>query len=192
MTLRVSGETTVYKALAFILLTEPPVIVSAAQAETQEAPAETTATAPAPTGGSTSVSAERVRELMLKGSDEQPLPVPPRGPVRPVVPAESVPPAPTGPELSYGPESIVADRLIRLVPEREQGWLLARFEADNTLQQPPLRLLPCKLLEKAEQLAVEAKGRMVRFRVSGQITRYKGRSYLLLRKLIREREMGQL
>ena len=61
---------------------------------------------------------------------------------------------------------------------------MARFESDNTLADEPIRLLPCKLLQKAKR-------RGGRLRISGEITRYQGRRYLLLRKVLPERRMGQ-
>ena len=128
---------------------------------------------------------------MLKGTEERPIPVPPVPRTEDVKPAESVPPVPTVPGLSYGGASIVVNRLARLVPDRASGWMLARFESDNTLQQPPLRLLPCKVLERAERMTARAPAKMVKFRVSGVITQYKGHRYLLLRKGVLEREMGQ-
>ena len=54
-----------------------------------------------------------------------------------------------------------------------------------------MRLLPCKLLEEAERRAAGATLKQAKFRVSGRITQYKGRRYLLLSKLLRVREMGQ-
>jgi hypothetical protein len=48
------------------------------------------------------------------------------------------------------------------------------------------------MLERAEQIALasQAGGHTATFRVSGEITTYKGRRYLFLRKLTPVRRMG--
>ena len=84
----------------------------------------------------------------------------------------------------------VVDRLVRILPDERERWWLARFESDNTLADAPVRLLPCRLLEQARTAADEAEEPPV-FRVSGEVTRYKGRRYLLLRKLLQERDLQQ-
>ena len=86
----------------------------------------------------------------------------------------------------------MADRLVRILPEKKAGWWVAAFEGDNTLREAPLRLLPCRFLERAENAVGNSKDTGVRFRVSGEVTTYKARRYLLLRKLLPERDMGQL
>ena len=84
------------------------------------------------------------------------------------------------------------DRLVSFEFDAQDQWWLARFESDNTLQDQPVRLLPCKLLELAEKdTGYHARGQKTyRARVSGVLTRYEGWRYLLLRKLVKEREMG--
>ena len=86
----------------------------------------------------------------------------------------------------------MADRLVRVLLTKNVGWTVAAFEGDNTLREAPVRLLPCALLERAEGAAGAVPLTGTRFRVSGEITTYKGRRYLLLRKLLPERDMGQL
>lgn len=192
VTLQVSGETTVYKKWAFLLLTSPPILVRQPIApEPVSRPVEASAattTAPA----SKASGAEDIRKMLLSGAAQQrPLPVPPSPKIEAVKPVPSVAPVPASRILDYGPPEIVADRVIRLVPEKTEGWLEARFESDNTLQQPPLRLLPCRQLEEAERIAADTKVHAARFLVSGRITQYKGKRYLLLSKLLRVRDMDQ-
>ena len=93
--------------------------------------------------------------------------------------------ATTKASLPTGRGPTVIDRLVRLTPEPKKPWMLARFEADNTLHQPPLRLLPCRMLEIAEQTA--SRSRVLR--VTGRIYVYKGRRYLLLLKVLSERDL---
>ncbi len=109
---------------------------------------------------------------------------------RPEKSDESVAPVPDLPKIITDRPHLVVDRLVTLQRARQGRWLKVSFTGDNTLREPPLRLLPCKLLHRAEELAGEPH-RTVKLRVSGRVTRYKGRRYLLLRKVIRVREMGQ-
>lgn len=101
--------------------------------------------------------------------------------------------APVFPPSGRGTYSVprarmVVDRLARIVPTGRGRWKMARFESDNTLAEPPIRLLPCELLEEANSLAGGGNSYIV-VRISGEITVYRGRRYLLLRKLLKEREM---
>ncbi len=71
-----------------------------------------------------------------------------------------------------------------------KGTLLFVYEADATdLSEPPLILLPCLKLEQMELLA--AKKPNVKFMVTGEVTVYHGKGYLLLRKVMLHRDMGQ-
>jgi hypothetical protein len=64
-----------------------------------------------------------------------------------------------------------------------QAWEFA-FDADGqAMQDPPMRVLPNLKLMVMEE-AIERAGSDVRFRVSGTLTEYRGRNYLLLEKVI--------
>ena len=54
-----------------------------------------------------------------------------------------------------------------------------------------MRLLPGKVLEEAQNTVSAEKHTIVRLRITGVISQYKNRRYLLLRKALRERELGQ-
>lgn len=91
----------------------------------------------------------------------------------------------------------VVDRIVWVFPEDEsasQGegfeWWVARFESDNTLTDSPMRLLPCRHLRQIQRAVGPEGSHSVRFRVSGEVTRYRGRSYLLLRKVLTVRSLG--
>jgi hypothetical protein len=87
---------------------------------------------------------------------------------------------------------MVVDRLVRVLPEPAGRWWAAHFEADNTLQEPPLRLLPCGFLEVAQRAqSGRGIGPEPLMRVSGLVTHYKQKRYLLLRKLLPERRLGR-
>jgi hypothetical protein len=79
-------------------------------------------------------------------------------------------------------QMMVIDRTVRI--QRRGEWYEARFLSDNTLQERPIRLLPNSLLERAEKIPG-------RIRITGVIQRYKDQDFLLLRKVILYRDMGQ-
>jgi hypothetical protein len=120
-------------------------------------------------------------------------------PVVPVVRPEtrrpnepSVAPVPKGKVLPAGRGWTVVDRLVTLAPAKRGQWMQVRFQSDNTLREPPMRLLPCGILRKAELIAAAAeKGKTVRLRISGVITFYRGKRFLLLRKALLERDLGR-
>ena len=87
--------------------------------------------------------------------------------------------------------SMVVDRLAHILAVPADKWWEARFLSDNTLREEPLRLLPNKMLERAIRLAGRNSDNPRTLRISGLITLYKGRRYLLLRKVLRKRDMGQ-
>lgn len=87
---------------------------------------------------------------------------------------------------------MVIDRVGRLIfdPE-EKNWTFV-FEADGgSLAEPPVLLHPCRLLEVMETAAAKAT-RPIKFRVSGQITKYQARTYMLLRKVLVAYDLGNL
>jgi len=83
----------------------------------------------------------------------------------------------------------VMHRMGRLGKDRK-GTLLFVYEADGrSLSEPPLILLPCLKLEQMELLA--SKKGNAKFMVSGEVTVYHGKGYLLLRKVMLHRDLGQ-
>ncbi len=189
MRFRISGETTVFQEHADLLLSKvtalPP---EAAPSPVSPTKAPTPTTKPAPAKNAEPSSAELLDALLGEkvGRPVQTVPVLPDSPKLASV-------APAGPSvLPVVRGEMVADRLVRIMPDPKGKWWLAAFEADNTLQEPPMRLLPCGMLAKAQALAAGARpGRMRVLRVSGKITRYAGNRYLLLRKVIVELNLGQ-
>jgi len=192
---RVSGETTVFEGHAYLLPTKATALGPAAApaaAAAEKAPTPTTkpapATAPASNQSGQPSSDDLLKVLLAEevGWSIQAVPVLPDSPKPPSV-------APTGPSvLPATRREMVADRLVRIFPDPRGQWWLAAFEADNTLQEPPMRLLPCGMLARAKTKVAGARpGRMRVFRVSGKVTRYAGKRYLLLRKVIVELNLGQ-
>lgn len=79
---------------------------------------------------------------------------------------------------------MIVDRTVTMLPAGRGRWKEVRFRTDNNLADPPLLLLPCGMLTKAEA----TKGLM---RITGEVTAYRGKQYLLLRKAIVERPLGR-
>ncbi len=79
---------------------------------------------------------------------------------------------------------MVVDRVGRVLYDNVESCWLFTFDADNqSMAEPPVLLHPCQLLE----VMASAEMRMSyapRFRISGQITKYKGQNYMLLRKIL--------
>jgi len=82
------------------------------------------------------------------------------------------------------------DRPGRLV--REGDWWTLVFEsADGRVPGQQLLLLPSRQLEIMEQTS-RGGARSVVFIVSGEVTEFHGRNYLLLRKVLIRRDLGNL
>lgn len=212
-TFRISGETTVYQDKPFCLLTKATVVApdkypsektpaTVPAAETRPAPTTKPATRPATMPATTQAtedttattrpdetSPEDIAEELLKERPGKPVLIE-RKDNRPQEETPSVAPKPDQPLIETDRPELVVDRLVTVDRAGEGRWLEVNFVGDNTLREPPLKLLPCKLLHRAEAIADQPL-QTVTLRVSGKITKYKGRRYLLLRKVIRVRDMGQ-
>jgi len=190
---RVSGETTVYKDQFYLLLGK--VVIEAAAAadppplprpvKRASPPATTSAPATTQATSGPGLSSDDILRRMLQEQPGTPVILPVTPPK--IAPAPSV--APVGRDqvmVDHG--RLIEDRVVRIMREEGSGkWWQVRFEADNTLREAPLRILPSALLEKTEPVL----GKAPKFRISGVITQYRGKQYLLLRKVFGEREMGQ-
>ena len=118
---------------------------------------------------------------------------------RPVLPADRpVTPqdtpsvvVPTGQPILPGPGKMIINRLVRLErPPVEDGWARMIFESDNTLCEPPLRIMPNMQLEKMELQPEGPEGVLgAVFHVSGEIYRYRGVNYVLLRSAHQKRDL---
>lgn len=103
---------------------------------------------------------------------------------------ESVAPAGKKP-FESGKKTLVVDRIVRIMKKDKQGWWEARFKSDNTLREPPMRVLPNRTFEKARDMTRTLGTRDLQLRISGMVTHYKGRRYLIIRKALAERDMNQ-
>jgi hypothetical protein len=188
---RVSGETTVYKHNCYILLRKLVIDSRAAEAVGSASapvsvPGSAPATAPARTHaeGAGASRSDRILKELLRERPGKPVALPGRPDPKDLDAVPSV--VPVGPKARRAAGGTMAvDRIVRVLPEGpDSNWLVARFESDNTLQEPPARLLPCATLAEAARLG----GRL---KVTGEFTHYRGRRYLLLRKVFRFRDMRQ-
>ncbi|MEI8196876.1 MAG: hypothetical protein WCI73_13330, partial [Phycisphaerae bacterium] len=85
----------------------------------------------------------------------------------------------------------IFDRVGRLVKdEKTQQWLFA-FESDGKeMKDPPITLVPSKMLEAMEDAS--AKGtKSIRFKISGEITEYHGKNYLYIKFMQTVRDLNQ-
>jgi hypothetical protein len=87
--------------------------------------------------------------------------------------------------------TFLVDRTGRLTKSADgQNWEFT-FEADSrAMQDPPVIILPNLKLMAMEQ-AVQSSNRDVRFRVTGMVTEYSGRNYLLMERVVVIPELTQ-
>ena len=157
-------------------------------APTATRPATTTAPATQPVDQK-DVSAEDVARRLLgdiRGKPVVPVAVPPV----PETDVTSVPPARSA--LRPGPGRMIINRLIRLRrAATTDQWHRLAFDSDNTLREPPLRIMPNWQLEKIEPLPPASNQPEERFYISAEVYRYRGRNYVLLRSVRPRRDMDQ-
>jgi len=198
---RLSGETTVHRVNLFLLIRRvaivegpkdragenaatgsssgPPKVAAGREAATQPK----ASTRPRKKGPS---SADLMQAL-LNEKNPNPVIITPRKGEPDASGTKSVAPRAKRPTITPATRNIIVDRLVTIQPAGVGKWLDATFEADYTLREPPARLLPCRMLKWVAKVR-----RSDRLRITGEITSYKGRRFLLLRKAIMERPLGQL
>jgi hypothetical protein len=160
-------------------------IVSAQAAET--APETKPATRPSTNASDPrGKSADEMLGNMLRpgpGGQAKPLtPLPPPPSEVAKTPASVHPNASNVPTLREG--TLILDRPGRMIRSADGSQAEFVFEADGkTMRDPPMVILPNIQLMAMEN-AVTGANRDLRFRVSGTVTEYKGRNYLLLMKVL--------
>jgi hypothetical protein len=100
--------------------------------------------------------------------------------------------APGAPQLNLRREgSIVFDATARLTRSPDGSTAELTFDADGkALKDPPMIILPNLKLMQMES-AVAGNSRDLKFKVTGTVTEYKGRNYILLDKVIVVPEVTQ-
>jgi len=85
---------------------------------------------------------------------------------------------------------VIADRLIRLLPPSKQcRWYKVAFIGDNTLREPPMRVLPNRQLERMRALSKDGEKPGVLFYISGEVHQYHGENYILIRSAVKKRNL---
>lgn len=103
----------------------------------------------------------------------------------------TVSPAPSLERAHWADETLLSDCQARLVPGEAGVWTLAFEDPGKKPTLRPIRILPSKLLETALKLTVGGTKPVVLV-VSGEVTAHKGTNYILLRKVLARRNMGNL
>jgi len=98
---------------------------------------------------------------------------------------------PNAPRVSVIREgTLLVDRMGRL-SHNDSGAAEFTFESDGkAMHDPPMLLLPNQKLGELEAV-IAAANRDLKFRVTGTVTEYKGRNYLLLEKFIVPIDLAQ-
>lgn len=87
--------------------------------------------------------------------------------------------------------SYLVDRIGRMTRSADGQQLEFTFDADGkALKDPPVVLLP-NLKLMAMETAVKGSTRDLRFRITGVVTEYNGRNYVLLEKVVVVTDAGQ-
>jgi hypothetical protein len=200
---RVSGETFVFRDHAYLMPRKATVVdegpspapkVASPAPPPPPVPASAPATAPASGPASRPAkpgpSADAVFGQLMSEKVGKPVlleTAPPK-----VAPVPSVAPGATK-ELAPDRGAMIVDRLVRVLPDPGSGgWWAARFESDNTLGEPPVRILPSQFLQAVQDAHV-AKGylRAPLYRITGELNVYRQQRYVLVRKLLPERDLGR-
>lgn len=181
------GVTLTFSA-ALAQIIAPPTL-PAEPSTTPTAPTAVPTTLPATTP-TTLPSAERVLENLLQQAPANPV-IAPTGTnptATPLVPGVA-PNQPTVKRVREG--QFVWNRTGRLVKEEKTGQWLFAFEADGKeMKDPPMGLLPSMNLEQMERLS-DGGVKAVRFKISGQVTEYHGKNFLLVTAVQTVRDMNQ-
>lgn len=145
------------------------------------AQSERPATRPSAAGSTPS----QVMDDLLKPPTTQPKPLvePPTGVAIDKTSGKGAlaPKAPPVPVMREGTN--IFDRVGRLTRTADGSQAQFVFDSDGkTLKDPPVIILPNLKLQQVEDV-LKGANRDIRFRVSGTITEYRGRNYLLLEKV---------
>ncbi len=150
-------------------------------------------TRPAPT--QQQISAEETLRQMLQPATQSAQPLKP-------LPDEPIPsdttggggnaPASTQPSQPLMREgSLVLDRVGRLTRSSDGRWWEFTLDSDGrAMTEPPMVLLPNRKLSQLEDLMLNSY-RDLRLRVSGEVTEYRGRNYLLLNRWTQVADVAQ-
>lgn len=153
--------------------------------EPTTAPATMPATAPvqAPVPAVRPEDAQKTLDALLRAKPGMARPIPPSKDetvTRDKASDEGL--APDEPSVPLKHEGdVISQRVVRLQKTPKGDWEL-HFESDGrALQDPPIIALPCRNLMRMQDQQKTA-GRNIRFIVTGMLTEYRGRNYLVIEK----------
>jgi len=155
--------------------------------------AGTTLAGPPATQPSKPIPADQMLSRMLRPADEPAKPV--AAPSQPAAIDKSTGTgavAPGAPALTVMREgSYLVDRVGRMNRTADGQQEEFTFDSDGkAMKDPPVVLLPNLKLMAMEQ-AVKGSSRDLRFRITGVVTEYNGRNYVLLEKVVVVTDAGQ-
>jgi hypothetical protein len=166
-----------------LVIPPPPPVVPApatAPATAPAAPAAVVTSAPAPLPPTD----ETLLRNMLEPSGNGTTGAPTVGGAAVVTATPSIVPhtpgiAPKQPAVSRIREGdSITKRLGRLVKDEKTGQWLFAFEADGkVMQDPPMGLIPCRMLQEMEAATLDGT-KPIKFTVSGIVTEYRNKNYL--------------
>jgi hypothetical protein len=125
-----------------------------------------------------------MNQLLGPGGGAKPLPSATRGPMADATTGKAsvAPGAPTLNVMREG--TFIVKRVGRLTHSADGQQMEFTFDSDRkTMKDPPVVILPNLKLMQMEN-AITGSSRDLRFRVSGLVTEYKGRNYVLLDQVV--------
>jgi len=139
-----------------------------------------------PTSQPALTPADKILDQMLRGSGPVAKPLQPidNPPVYNQTTGRTVAPMPTTMQSLIREGDYVRDRTGRLQRSADGQSFEFVFDSDaRAMQDPPVAILP-NLKLMAMENAVSAANRDLRFRITGPVTEYKGKNYVLLEKVV--------
>lgn len=86
--------------------------------------------------------------------------------------------------------TIIRRRVVRLMVEKQTGQYLVVFDGDGKLMSdPPMVAMPSSSLQDMEKITENGK-RAFRFQITGEVTQYRGRNYILIRTAVQMKDMN--
>ena len=140
----------------------------------------------APSTQPAAMPADRLLDQMLRGSGPVARPLQPidNPPIYDQTSGKTVAPAPPTQTPLIREGDYVRDRTGRLQKSADGQNFEFVFDSDGrAMQDPPVVILP-NLKLMAMENAVSAANRDLRFRITGPVTEYKGRNFVLLEKVV--------
>lgn len=184
-----TGRITEFQGTNYLLLEHVAQVVPGAE-EVEAAAAAATSTPRADESQSDEPSPAEIVKQLMKNEPQRAL-VLPAPATQPQAEMEAAEGDEAEADRAWPEGTFLVDRQGRVVPGGDSWWTLAWEDRGELARRKPIRLLPNRLLETA--LSISGAGtRSVVFIVSGEVLEYKGTNYLLLRKVLVRRDLGNL